>query len=148
MKEMSVARITIELGEAKEPTYCECCGNKTLTVHGFVYNNNDAHAVYFASWTIGHMEKGVTIAIGLGEWGDGASLSQRRSVGLECRTTEEQIQFAVIDPEQSPWGCSEFLGRMLHRDAALKDVEIKEFFHIAEHLVHDDPRISEFINEA
>jgi hypothetical protein len=148
MKERAVARITIEPGEAKEPTYCECCGNKTLTVHGFVYNNNDAYAVYFASWTIGHLERGVTMAIGLGQWGEGATPNQRRSVSLECRTTEEQIQFAVIDPGQSPLGRTEFLGRMLPRDAALKDAEIKEFFHIAEHVVHDDPRISSFINEA
>jgi hypothetical protein len=143
-----VARISIEPGKAKEPTYCECCGNKTLTVHGFVYNNNNAYAVYLACWTVGHPERGVAMAIGLGEWGEGASPDQRRSVGLECRTTDNQIQFAVIDPEQSPWGRTEFLGRMLPRDTALKDAEIKEFFHIAEHVVQEDPRVSSFINEA
>ena len=143
-----MTKITIEPGEAKEPTYCECCGNKTETVHGFVYNNNDAFAVYFASWTIGHSSKAVTIAIGLGDWGEGATPKQRHSIGLECRTTEDQIQFAVIDPEQSPWGRTEFIGRMLPRQEALKDSAIKKFFHIAEHVIHDDPRISSYINGA
>ncbi len=103
-----MAKITIEPGEAKESTYCECCGNKTETVYGFVYNNNDAYAVYFASWTIGHLERGVTMAIGLGGWAEGGIPDQRRSVGFECRTTEDQIQFAVIDPEQSLWGAQNF----------------------------------------
>ena len=143
-----MSTITIELGEQKEPTYCECCGNKNETVHGFVYNNNDAYAVYFASWTVSHLERGVTMAIGIGEWGEEAIPTQRFSVGIECRTTKDQIQFAIIDPEQSPWGRTEFLGRMLSREAALNHSSIKDIFNIAEHVVHDDTRISSFINEA
>lgn len=143
-----MARITIEPGEAHEATSCECCGNKTETVHGFVYNNDDAYAVYFASWTIGHSERGVTMAIGLGEWGDGAASSQRRSIGLQCRTTDDEIQFMVIEPDQSPWGRKEFLGRMLPRETALQDSAIKEFFQIAERVVDDDPRVSNFIKGA
>ena len=88
------------------------------------------------------------MAIGLGEWGDGAASSQRRSIGLQCRTTDDEIQFMVIEPDQSPWGRKEFLGRMLPRETALQDSAIKEFFQIAERVVDDDPRVSNFIKGA
>jgi len=142
-----MAKITIEQGPEQEPKYCTCCGNKTLTVHGFVYNDNNAYAVYFASWTLGHRERGVSMAIGLGEWGDGSSPEKRRSMGLECRTTGDQYQFVVIEPEQSPWGKSEFLGRMLPREKALDDIQIKEFFQIADHIIQEDPRVRAFLNQ-
>lgn len=143
-----MTKITIEQGPEQEPRYCECCRNKTLTVHGFVYRDNSAHAVYFASWTLAHPERGVTMAISLGEWGEGSSPENRRSVALECRTTEDQYQFMIIDPEQSPWGKSEFLGRMLPREKALDDSRIDEFFRIADHIVQEDPRVKAFVNQS
>ena len=141
-----MAKITIEQGPEEDPKRCACCGNKTLTVHGFVYRDNNAHAVYFASWTIGHSERGVAMAIGLGEWGDGSSPETRRSIGLECRTTDDKFQFMIIDPGQSPWGKSEFLGRMLPREKALTDLQIDDFFQIADHIVQEDPRVRAFLS--
>lgn len=140
--------VTLELGDEHEPTTCSCCGNTTRTVHGFVYADGDAHAVYFATWTQGHVEKGVVMAVGVGEWGEGASPGRRRSVGLECRLGADQVQFTLTDPEQSPWGRTEFLGQMLSREAALKDPALPEIFHIAEHVVTDDARVAEFIAKA
>lgn len=142
-----MTKITIEQGPEQESKFCTCCGNKTLTVHGFVYDDNNAYAVYFASWTPGHRERGLSMAIGLGEWGEGSSSGKRRSIGLECRTTGEQYQFMVIEPEQSPWGKSEFLGQMLPREKARDDFQIKEFFQIADHIVQEDSRVRAFLNQ-
>jgi hypothetical protein len=134
-------KITIELGEERELSHCECCGNVTRSVHGFLYKDNDAYAVYFASWTDNHKERVVTIAIGLGEWGDNATEEDRFSVGLNAWSVAEQKNFAVIEPSDSPWGATKFIGRMMSRDSVLASPEKEEFFHVAEHIVNDDPRI-------
>jgi hypothetical protein len=90
----------------------------------------------------------VAIAIGTGEWVDGATPAQRRSVGLQCRVSDDQLQFMVQEPDQSPWGEKDFLGRMLSRASALEDPRLSEVFHIAEQVVADDARVAEFIATA
>src|SRR5437868_558522 len=114
-----MGEISLELGGSSEPYLCPCCNQVSQTIWGFVYEDGDAHAVYYAGWTLGHKHEGVTIAIGLGEWGDDTGPEGRYSVGLEARTTDSDILFAVIDPDRSPWGNTEFIGRMLSRDEAL-----------------------------
>src|SRR5689334_8632818 len=80
--------VTLEPGETHEPRPCECCGKKSHTVHGFVYENGDAHAVYFAAWSEGHQELGVTMAIALGEWGDESGPADRYNAdGLSVPTS-------------------------------------------------------------
>ena len=134
--------ITIEIRDIKGPHPCDCCGANTYNVRGFVYEDGDAHAVYFAGWSEGHEDRGVSLAIGLGDWGEGSGVADRYSVGLEARVTDAEIQFAVIDPARSPWGETKFLGRMMERQQALAHPAIKHIFHLAEHIVRDDPRVN------
>jgi hypothetical protein len=36
---------------------CDCCGNMTQRVWGYVYDNDAALAAYFVEWTPGHVEQ-------------------------------------------------------------------------------------------
>lgn len=135
----------VELGDADRPSRCECCGQVTRTVHGFVYRGDDAYAVYYAGWSEGHADRGVTMAIAVGEWGDDSAVSDRTSIGLRARSTASQIEFAVLDPDESPWGHTDLLGAMVPRAVALKHRVLKVIFEIAERVVRDDSRVAAFL---
>ena len=140
-----MAIITIEMGPDKPPFKCECCGEKSQTVHGFVYSNDNAHAVYYAGWSEGHPDQGVCMAISVGEWGDGADPANRRCVTMDCRIRDDQFQFSVFDADQSSWSDVAHLGEKLSRNAALSDPQIGVYFHIAEHIISDDIRVVEYL---
>jgi hypothetical protein len=139
---LPVGQISIELGDDSTYAICECCGAKAPSVVGFVCNDGDAFAVYFAGWTEGHPSRRVSMVIGLGDWSDNATAEDRRSFGLRCWVEGDSLQFEVQEPVASRYGDNEFLGRMLSRMAALADAEIATVFHIAEHIAEDDPRVS------
>jgi len=57
--------------EFEKPTeeLCECCGNTTVRLTRFVYQDSDAFAVYYAQFTKAHEDKRLSGLIGLGELG-------------------------------------------------------------------------------
>jgi hypothetical protein len=136
-----VGQIAIELGDGSTFATCECCGAKAPSVVGFVYDDGDAYAVYYAGWTEGHQRGRVSMIIGLGDWSDEATPEDRRSFGLRCWVEGDALQFEVQGPSASRYGDNDYLGRMLSRSAALTDPELAEVFHVAEHIAEDDPRV-------
>jgi hypothetical protein len=138
--------LQLEAGEADRPTRCECCGRVSRTVHGFIYKDGDAYAVYYAGWSEGHPDRGVTMAVAVGEWDDNSDASDRVSVGLEAWSAVSKIQFAVLEPEQSPWANTDLLGAMLARPTALAHPVLPAIFEVAEHVVTCDERVASFLN--
>jgi hypothetical protein len=110
-------------------------------VVGWVYQDGDAYAAYYAGWTEGHVGSNLAIIIGIGPWDDLHTAADRRSFGLDCWEEAEEVRFSVIEPEQSRYGTSRVLGAMMPRQAALADSELPEIFHVAEHIVREDPRV-------
>src|SRR4030042_2199548 len=121
--------ITLELGAAKEPVVCPCCGTLCEVFYGFVYKDGDAYAVYHAMFSKDHPEKVVTMAVEFGNWDENATRNNRYAIGMDARVTEKEIQFAFLEPGQSPWGGSSTMGRMLSRKEALVHSNREEFFH-------------------
>ena len=137
-----MGEISLELGGEGDPYQCPCCGNESHTVWGFIYEDGNAHAVYYAGWTIEHEDKGVTIAIGLGDWGEDTGPEDRYSIGLDVRANTSDVMFSVLEPEQSSFNDVEFIGRMMPRIEALAHPQLDHIFHVAEHIVADDPRVT------
>lgn len=137
--------LEIELGNDGPTTRCECCGATSRTVHGFIYDRGDARAVYYAGWSEGHPDDGVTMAIAVGDWDEGADATRRVSIGLRARASEQEVHFSVLRPEESPWSRTELLGAMLPRTAALGHPVLKEVFTIAEYIVRNDDRVARFL---
>jgi len=136
-----MSQIEIEIDDDGD-TYatCECCGRRMPSVVGFVYRNGDAFAAYYAGWTEGH-QRGVELIIGIGNWDEDAAQEDRRSFGLRCWEEEDHVNFEVQEPAASRYGQNTYLGAMMPRSAALKDPELAEVFHVAEHIAEDDPRV-------
>ena len=135
----------IEVGENEKPSTCTCCGRISCIGHGFVYGSGNARAVYYAGWSTGHLERRVTFAIAIGEWGDESTVSDRSCFGLEARAEDGQILFVFTGPQESPWGTTELLGKMVSRQRALRDHLADEALEIAERIVRAHPAISVYL---
>ena len=60
----------IELSGSHETGVCECCGNRSRCVWGYIYKDGDAAAVYYVHWTLGHiLDHGANFDLILGLWG-------------------------------------------------------------------------------
>lgn len=140
--------LELEEGEPDRPTRCDCCGRVSRSVHGFIYKDGDAYAVYYAGWSEGHPDRGVTMAVAVGEWDEDSDASNRVSVGLEARSSVSEIQLGVLEPERSPWANTELLGAMVARRAALAHPRLPEIMEVAEYVVTCDERVSSFLNQS
>lgn len=134
--------------EFEEPTEsrCECCGNTTVRLTRFVYQDGDAYAVYYAQFTRQHEDQRISGLVSLGAWGDGALEQDRLAFPFQIWTTESDFQVGLVNAEDSPWAHVTFMGRLLDRDEALKHPWIGEVFHITDHMVTDDMKIREYFN--
>jgi hypothetical protein len=141
-----MSRLRLELGESGEAAPCKCCDARSRTAHGFVYRDDDAYAVYYAGWSDEHPERGVTLAIAVGEWTEGSSPTDRVSIGMLAIPTPSSVDFKVMNPIDSPWGDTSLLGNMLGREQALAHPALKEAMHVAEHIVRDDMRVRRFLD--
>ena len=140
--------ISLEIGEARQPTVCECCGAAIESTHGFIYRDDDAFAVYQAAWCIGHPENQVNARIEIGgDWGDRDSRPEHTFFGLLIFQTPDETKFSMIEADESMWPPNGDEGQLLSRDAALSHPLKPEIFHIAEHIASEDVLIKTFLDE-
>jgi hypothetical protein len=139
-------KLRVEAGPAGSNSRCACCGEESETAHGFVYRNNDAYAVYYAGWSIGHLKQGVSLAVAIGEWGEGTGAGDRTSFGMSVTATTSSLDFTILDAKESPWGDSPLFGKMLNRSEALAHSEVRSAINIAEQIVKEDARVRRFLD--
>jgi hypothetical protein len=136
----------IEVGTNAEITKCHCFGQESFVGHGFVYKDGDAYAVYYVGWSRYHLEKNISIALAIGEWGDNSTSSDRTCFGIEAREGDYEIQFQIINPEDSPWPNTELLGVMLSREESIKHPLLEELFNIVGEIVGNHPAVRNYLN--
>jgi hypothetical protein len=141
-----MSEISIEIGENKKASLCHCCGQAGCSGHGFIYKDASAYGVYYAAWAPQHLDRGVTLAICVGDWDDDAPADARTCAGLEAYEGEGEVLFRSIGPEASPWPSSELLGPMLSRSAALAHPLKSEFLVLAEEVVRAHVAVAEFLH--
>ncbi len=140
--------LTIEMGEEVKTQICADCGKESQSVRGFVYDDGDAYSVYLAVIYTGHKDKLVALAVGIGDWDEGAGPESRRSVTIFIRRSPTEFQMSLQDAEISPWkSAANWLGRMLSRQEALESPLRDAFFHVADHVVANDSRVRSYLNE-
>ena len=98
-------------------------------------------AAYFAGWTEGHEERSVLMRVSIGDWSEGTSGADRRSFALDLRAPEGEMGMMVTehDFKDEP----ESLGRAVPREEALASDEMEDVWHVADHVVIEDPRVAE-----
>ncbi|WP_019882253.1 MULTISPECIES: hypothetical protein [unclassified Methylophilus] len=138
--------LNIEFEPENQSELCKCCGGLTTSLTRFVYNDDDAYAVYYAKFSNNHPERVVVATVSLGEWGEGSTPAQRVAFAFELRNSENEYQVGLIDAQFSPWHEAKTIGRTLNRDEALAHPLLKEAFHVTDHMVTDDEPIREYLN--
>lgn len=113
------------------------CGGTNRLMHGYVYEDERAHGVYFLEWCDGdHPHKSAFLTIGLGAFGDGGDASGRNSFCVEWRA--QGMRLADEPARDQP----DLMGSFVTREAALSLPDIGEVWHVADHIVLDDPRVA------
>lgn len=132
-----MSTIRIEPEDPVKKNRCAACGGTTRLLHGYVFDDENAHGIYFLEWCDGgHPYKGAFLTIGLGEFHEGTDASDRYSVCIEWRP--EGMGLTDEPVRDRP----ELLGAFVPRAAALQLPHIDQLWHVADQIMLDDPRVS------
>jgi|ERR1051326_27417 hypothetical protein len=129
--------------EAPSSGTCACCGETTTRLTRFVYDDDEAYAVYFACMSDVHPNE-VVAAVSVGVWWEGGTAADRTAFALRLWQNESQFGVTIEDAAGSPWQSVELIGRMLDRSEALGHPRLKDVFHITDHIFADDPDVKAF----
>ncbi len=133
-----VGEIRIEPELPVKETTCDSCGGTNRLMHGYVYEEGYAHGVYFLEWCDGdHPQKGAFLTVGLDAFGDETDAKDRKAFCIEWRADGMRL---TDEPARDR---PELLGEFVPRDAALNMPNIDHLWHVADHIVLDDPRVVE-----
>lgn len=116
---------TQEDGPRQEPFSCPCCGARTEALHGFVYRDGDAHAVYYAGWSPSHSPAFISMVVAVGEWIEGTTTSDREGLAYHLVPTVGASGFEAVSirPEESPWAQSALYGDLHEHGGIARSVK-------------------------
>ena len=130
--------IRLELAERVDRLVCQRCGGAYQRVYGTVYDDGRRAALYSADLHEQAHDGRVLLMIGRVA-GDGDWPGQTIVIGVW--STESEFQMMIQDGSWLPQPGGQPLGRVLDRDEALRSPSKDELFHIADHIIQDDPRV-------
>jgi hypothetical protein len=133
--------LTIETSGENTFGPCDCCGEMTKRVWGFIYDGEAALAAYFVEWTPGHESNSANFDLIVGTWGDEADNSTRRAVSLEFRSLETGRAFMVIDARTRSVANSPLISAALDRDEVIGTETAILAFNICDALYLKEPRL-------
>jgi hypothetical protein len=133
--------LSIEPSGSNDFGPCDCCGENSRTVWGYVYRGNNAEAVYYVHWSLGKVaEDGAHFDIIVGQWGDDSSSADRRTVALEYRPG---LGVMVIDATARKIARESMAGKALNRDEIIGTPLAQQAFDIFDAIWLQDKRIAE-----
>src|SRR5207244_10100495 len=82
-----VGTIRIEPEPPVKETPCGACAGTNRLLHGYVYEDDLPHGVYFVEWCDGsHPDRAAFLTVGLGAFGDDTDRRNRAAYCVEWRT--------------------------------------------------------------
>jgi len=122
---------------------CECCGNVSKTVWGYVHAPERAIAAYFVQWTHGNGEHPSNFDFLIGTWGD-ETVHDKRLVSFAYRASgHDEGGFMAIDSGNRPAASSPLCARATTRDEVIHDSDLMGLATALIDAVWLDPRIDE-----
>jgi hypothetical protein len=134
--------LTIEVSGEMSFGPCDCCGEMTKRVWGFVYEADAVLAAYFVEWTPGHEVSCANFDLIIGAWGEGRDNSERKAVSLEFRRLESGPAFMVIDAKTRPTANSTLISEALSRDAVVGTTVASEAYRVCDAVYLKEPRLA------
>jgi hypothetical protein len=128
--------IRIEPESPVKQSRCEQCGGTNHLLHGYVYEDDYAHGIYFVEWCDGdHPRRAAFLTVGLGAFGEGTTSTDRLAFGVEWRT--DGMALTDEPPRDRP----NLLGSFVSRAQALEMKDIGHLWHVVDQIVLGDPRL-------
>jgi len=122
---------------------CDCCGEMTSRVWGYVHQMNEALATYYVEWTPGHQGEQANFDLIVGIWGEDTNASNRQAIAIEFRKLDTGPAFRVIDAKYRKVSKSTLVAKALDRDSVIGTPLAAQVFAICDLIYLEDPRISE-----
>jgi hypothetical protein len=133
----TVAIIRIEPEPPIKTNPCDSCEGTNRLLHGYVYEDEEPRGIYFVEWCDGaHPQRAAFLTVGLGNFEGEASTTDRNAFCIEWRA--EGMGLTEEPARDRP----ELLGRFVPRELALARTDIDRVWHVCDHIVADDPRLS------
>jgi hypothetical protein len=142
MTETAPLTLTIYPEDHKSFGPCECCGEMTSRVWGYVNRLDEGVAAYFVEWTPGHKDGHANFDLIVGKWGDGQDSSTRQAVSLEFRKLPTGPAFMVVDASSRSVSHSTLISRALRREDVIGASIASHAFAICDVIFVDDPRLA------
>jgi hypothetical protein len=128
---------------------CDCCGNASRCVSGFVHDADAAVAAYFVHWTPGRVADHLpNFDLILGRWGEGATARDRCMVAMQYRLLDSGPAFMVIDPEGRPSATSDLVGKALARSEVIGQPIAAQAFAVVDAILAQDERVAELFGKS
>ena len=143
MPEISDLRLEIFPDNQKTFGPCDCCGEMTSRVWGYIYGRNDALAAYYVEWTPRHEGQQANFDLIVGVWGEDTCASDRQAIAVEFRKLDTGPAFRVIDAKYREVSKSALVAEALDRDSVIGTPLAAQVFAICDLIYLEDPRISE-----
>jgi hypothetical protein len=135
-------KLTIEVSGESSFGPCECCGQMTSRVWGFVYDHDAATAAYYVEWTPGHEVTSAVFDLTIGAWGEDVDASHRQAVSLEFRKLESGPSFMVTDSKHRAVASSSLVSKALTREEVIGTATAAHVFAICDVIYLEDPRLT------
>ena len=126
--------------------FCDCCGNRTNTVWGYVYRNDVALAAYFVHWTSDKPDHDPNFDFIFGTWGDESVEDKKLSSWIYNPTGNGTGSFMAIDSKDRPLAESDLCSVALSREQVVNNSETMELMtNIIDAIWLQDARIQEVV---
>ncbi|MGQ0799884.1 MAG: hypothetical protein ACT4NL_07200 [Pseudomarimonas sp.] len=125
-----------------DPTPCECCGQTTRGVSGWIEDSDKTLAAYLIHWTQSAKGHDPNFDLIFGKWGDNATPSDRYVASFAYRHSTNS--FMVIDSRARPAGQSKHIASFpLTRDEVVGTPLAPYLFGLLDAIWLQDPRIAD-----
>lgn len=125
---------------------CPCCGSERRASFGFVHDDGETVAFYYAALVPKeHRERCVVAAVSLGDWGHEVDPATRCAAVIRAKSQGGEIEITFLEPADSPVKDRAMLGNLMSRAEALASVTCARFIEIAGAVLLEDPEVNEYI---
>ncbi|MFA6955671.1 MAG: hypothetical protein WC538_07355 [Thermoanaerobaculia bacterium] len=136
----------VETGATVNAELCPCCGKERRASFGFVHDDADTVAFYYAALAPpSHGERSVTLAVSLGDWGHEVDHATRHAAVLRAKPLRGEIEIAFLDASESPVKDRAPLGAILSRAEVVGSITCDRFVEIAGAVLLEDAEVNDYI---
>lgn len=138
--------LNVEPGATVHVEPCRCCGKDRRASFGFVHDDGETVAFYYAALEPRpHGERSIVAAVSLGDWGHEVDPSTRCAAVIRAKLVKGEIELSFLEPADSPVKDRAMLGNIMSKADAIASVTCDRFIEIVGAVLLEDPDVNEHI---